>query len=143
MLGRGAFKTVYKAFDEQEAIEVAWNQVRVHDIITERVSGRGREGREKGLCRRQGGRRIGGGREVTLSGGGRQMRSLPATGLVISTLATHGFRTDGQHRSGAAMPCSDSPRVSSPSLPLMLKPIPPALAAPLNLPLAPRTTRSA
>ncbi len=27
MLGRGAFKTVYKAFDEQEGIEVAWNQV--------------------------------------------------------------------------------------------------------------------
>lgn len=29
MLGRGAFKTVFKAFDEEEGIEVAWNQVKV------------------------------------------------------------------------------------------------------------------
>lgn len=29
VLGRGAFKTVFKAFDEEEGIEVAWNQVKV------------------------------------------------------------------------------------------------------------------
>lgn len=27
VLGKGAFKTVYKGFDEREGIEVAWNQV--------------------------------------------------------------------------------------------------------------------
>lgn len=32
ILGRGAFKTVYKAFDEIEGIEVAWNQVKVNDM---------------------------------------------------------------------------------------------------------------
>ncbi|KIY91623.1 hypothetical protein MNEG_16341 [Monoraphidium neglectum] len=32
VLGRGAFKTVYKAFDEAEGIEVAWNQVKVNDM---------------------------------------------------------------------------------------------------------------
>lgn len=31
-LGRGAFKTVYKAFDEREGIEVAWNQIRSYDL---------------------------------------------------------------------------------------------------------------
>ncbi|KAK9801869.1 hypothetical protein WJX73_004633 [Symbiochloris irregularis] len=34
ILGRGAFKTVYKAFDEEDAIEVAWNQVRVSELVT-------------------------------------------------------------------------------------------------------------
>lgn len=32
ILGRGAFKTVYKAFDETEGLEVAWNQVKVNDM---------------------------------------------------------------------------------------------------------------
>lgn len=32
VLGRGACKTVYKAFDEEEGIEIAWN--RVHDYVT-------------------------------------------------------------------------------------------------------------
>lgn len=32
ILGRGAFKTVFKAFDEAEGIEVAWNQVKVNDL---------------------------------------------------------------------------------------------------------------
>mmetsp|Transcript_42396 Transcript_42396/g.135816 ORF Transcript_42396/g.135816 Transcript_42396/m.135816 type:complete len:313 (+) Transcript_42396:738-1676(+) len=30
ILGRGAYKTVYRAFDEEEGIEVAWNQVKVN-----------------------------------------------------------------------------------------------------------------
>lgn len=34
VLGRGAFKTVYKAFDESEGIEVAWNQVPVNDFAS-------------------------------------------------------------------------------------------------------------
>jgi len=34
VLGRGAYKTVYKAFDEEEGIEVAWNQVRATDFVT-------------------------------------------------------------------------------------------------------------
>ncbi len=34
VLGRGAFKTVYKGFDEEEGIEVAWNQVRVSELVT-------------------------------------------------------------------------------------------------------------
>ncbi|XP_010251036.1 PREDICTED: probable serine/threonine-protein kinase WNK3 isoform X2 [Nelumbo nucifera] len=33
VLGKGAFKTVYRAFDELEGIEVAWNQVRVVDLL--------------------------------------------------------------------------------------------------------------
>lgn len=33
MLGKGAFKTVYKAFDEIDGIEVAWNQVKVEDVL--------------------------------------------------------------------------------------------------------------
>ncbi|XP_021888162.1 serine/threonine-protein kinase WNK8 [Carica papaya] len=33
ILGRGAFKTVYKAFDEVDGIEVAWNQVNVEDVM--------------------------------------------------------------------------------------------------------------
>lgn len=33
ILGRGAFKTVYKAFDEVEGIEVAWNQIKVKDVL--------------------------------------------------------------------------------------------------------------
>ncbi|XP_057996992.1 probable serine/threonine-protein kinase WNK6 [Hevea brasiliensis] len=33
ILGRGAFKTVYKAFDEVDGIEVAWNQVRIDDVL--------------------------------------------------------------------------------------------------------------
>lgn len=36
VLGRGAFKTVYKGFDEEEGIEVAWNQVRVHELVASR-----------------------------------------------------------------------------------------------------------
>jgi len=34
VLGRGAFKTVYKAFDEADGIEVAWNQVKVNDLAS-------------------------------------------------------------------------------------------------------------
>ena len=34
ILGRGAFKTVYKGFDEDEGIEVAWNQVRVSELVS-------------------------------------------------------------------------------------------------------------
>ncbi|CAB4280255.1 unnamed protein product [Prunus armeniaca] len=33
LLGRGAFKTVYKAFDEVEGIEVAWCQVNIEDVL--------------------------------------------------------------------------------------------------------------
>nr|XP_023925141.1 probable serine/threonine-protein kinase WNK3 isoform X1 [Quercus suber] len=33
VLGKGAFKKVYRAFDELEGIEVAWNQVKVADIL--------------------------------------------------------------------------------------------------------------
>ncbi|XP_020596116.1 probable serine/threonine-protein kinase WNK3 [Phalaenopsis equestris] len=33
VLGKGAFKTVYKAFDEGEGIEVAWNQVKLVDVL--------------------------------------------------------------------------------------------------------------
>ncbi|OMO57087.1 hypothetical protein CCACVL1_26014 [Corchorus capsularis] len=33
VLGRGAFKTVYKAFDEVNGIEVAWNQVRIDEVL--------------------------------------------------------------------------------------------------------------
>ncbi|ERN13846.1 probable serine/threonine-protein kinase WNK3 [Amborella trichopoda] len=33
VLGKGAFKTVYKAFDELEGIEVAWNQIKVVDVL--------------------------------------------------------------------------------------------------------------
>ncbi|AQK54224.1 Serine/threonine-protein kinase WNK8 [Zea mays] len=33
ILGRGAFKTVYKAFDEVEGIEVAWNQINVDEVM--------------------------------------------------------------------------------------------------------------
>lgn len=33
VLGRGAFKTVYKAFDKMEGIEVAWNQIKVQDVL--------------------------------------------------------------------------------------------------------------
>ncbi|MCL7035094.1 hypothetical protein MKW94_024404 [Papaver nudicaule] len=33
ILGRGASKTVYKAFDEVDGLEVAWNQVRVGDVL--------------------------------------------------------------------------------------------------------------
>ncbi|KAJ0976528.1 hypothetical protein J5N97_012002 [Dioscorea zingiberensis] len=33
VLGRGAFKTVYKAFDEVDGIEVAWNQVEIDDVV--------------------------------------------------------------------------------------------------------------
>ncbi|CAO2819312.1 unnamed protein product [Amaranthus hypochondriacus] len=33
ILGRGAFKTVYKAFDEVEGIEVAWNQVLIKNVM--------------------------------------------------------------------------------------------------------------
>ncbi|XP_031384658.1 probable serine/threonine-protein kinase WNK5 isoform X2 [Punica granatum] len=33
VLGKGAMKTVYKAFDEVMGIEVAWNQVRLNDVF--------------------------------------------------------------------------------------------------------------
>ncbi|GMJ03928.1 ARABIDOPSIS THALIANA WITH NO K 6, with no lysine (K) kinase 6 [Hibiscus trionum] len=33
VLGKGAFKTVYKAFDEINGIEVAWNQVRIEEVL--------------------------------------------------------------------------------------------------------------
>ncbi|GLT25165.1 hypothetical protein SLA2020_003120 [Shorea laevis] len=33
VLGKGAFKTVYKAFDEVKGIEVAWNQVRIDEVL--------------------------------------------------------------------------------------------------------------
>ncbi|KAJ4953264.1 hypothetical protein NE237_030096 [Protea cynaroides] len=33
ILGHGAFKTVYKAFDEVDGIEVAWNQVKIDDML--------------------------------------------------------------------------------------------------------------
>lgn len=33
VLGRGAFKTVYKAFDETDGIEVAWNQVKIDEVL--------------------------------------------------------------------------------------------------------------
>lgn len=33
VLGKGAFKTVYWAFDELEGMEVAWNQVKIGDIL--------------------------------------------------------------------------------------------------------------
>ncbi|XVE58132.1 hypothetical protein DITRI_Ditri04bG0145700 [Diplodiscus trichospermus] len=33
ILGKGAFKTVYKGFDEVDGIEVAWNQVSIEDVL--------------------------------------------------------------------------------------------------------------
>ncbi|KAK8958583.1 putative serine/threonine-protein kinase WNK1 [Platanthera guangdongensis] len=33
VLGKGSSKTVYRAFDEYEGIEVAWNQVRLNDFL--------------------------------------------------------------------------------------------------------------
>ncbi|KAG9444357.1 hypothetical protein H6P81_015697 [Aristolochia fimbriata] len=33
VLGKGAFKTCYRAFDEVDGIEVAWNQVRIDDVL--------------------------------------------------------------------------------------------------------------
>ncbi|XVF06273.1 hypothetical protein REPUB_Repub06bG0033400 [Reevesia pubescens] len=33
ILGKGASKIVYRAFDEYEGIEVAWNQVKLHDFL--------------------------------------------------------------------------------------------------------------
>ncbi|KAE9599481.1 hypothetical protein Lal_00039453 [Lupinus albus] len=33
MLGKGAFKTVYRAFDEVNGIEVAWNHVNLEDVL--------------------------------------------------------------------------------------------------------------
>ncbi|CAI0547527.1 unnamed protein product [Linum tenue] len=37
ILGKGAFKKVYRAFDELEGIEVAWNQVKVADLLRNSV----------------------------------------------------------------------------------------------------------
>ncbi|KAI3454420.1 hypothetical protein Pfo_011083 [Paulownia fortunei] len=37
VLGKGAFKKVYRAFDEWEGIEVAWNQVKVADLLRNSV----------------------------------------------------------------------------------------------------------
>ncbi|KAK7306853.1 hypothetical protein VNO77_44813 [Canavalia gladiata] len=33
ILGKGAFKTVYKAFDEVDGIEVAWNRISIEDVL--------------------------------------------------------------------------------------------------------------
>lgn len=33
VLGKGAMKTVYRAFDEVLGMEVAWNQVKLNDIF--------------------------------------------------------------------------------------------------------------
>ncbi|MED6197148.1 hypothetical protein PIB30_054021 [Stylosanthes scabra] len=33
ILGKGAFKTVYRGFDEVDGIEVAWNQVRIDELL--------------------------------------------------------------------------------------------------------------
>ncbi|PIN13331.1 Serine/threonine protein kinase [Handroanthus impetiginosus] len=33
VLGKGAFKTVYKAFDQADGIEVAWNRVKIDDVL--------------------------------------------------------------------------------------------------------------
>ena len=33
ILGKGAMKTVYKAFDEFLGMEVAWNQVKLNDVF--------------------------------------------------------------------------------------------------------------
>ncbi|XVF53142.1 hypothetical protein PTKIN_Ptkin05aG0076700 [Pterospermum kingtungense] len=33
ILGKGAFKIVYKGFDEADGIEVAWNQVNIEDVL--------------------------------------------------------------------------------------------------------------
>ncbi|CAH8387061.1 unnamed protein product [Eruca vesicaria subsp. sativa] len=33
VLGKGSSKTVYRGFDEYEGIEVAWNQVKLYDIL--------------------------------------------------------------------------------------------------------------
>ncbi|KAJ0971098.1 hypothetical protein J5N97_019057 [Dioscorea zingiberensis] len=38
VLGKGAFKTVYKAFDEIDGIEVAWNQVRIDEVLQSPVN---------------------------------------------------------------------------------------------------------
>ncbi|XP_051136622.1 probable serine/threonine-protein kinase WNK3 [Andrographis paniculata] len=37
ILGKGAYKKVYRAFDEWEGIEVAWNQVKVTDLLRNSV----------------------------------------------------------------------------------------------------------
>ncbi|KAJ8752011.1 hypothetical protein K2173_001037 [Erythroxylum novogranatense] len=37
ILGKGAYKKVYRAFDELEGIEVAWNQVQVADLLRNSV----------------------------------------------------------------------------------------------------------
>ncbi|XP_042004431.1 probable serine/threonine-protein kinase WNK3 [Salvia splendens] len=37
VLGKGAFKKVYRAFDELEGIEVAWNQVKLADLLKNSV----------------------------------------------------------------------------------------------------------
>lgn len=33
VLGKGAFKTVYKAFDQLDGIEVAWNRIKIADVL--------------------------------------------------------------------------------------------------------------
>lgn len=33
VIGKGAFKTAYKAFDEVNGLEVAWCQVRIDDVL--------------------------------------------------------------------------------------------------------------
>ncbi|KAL7125669.1 hypothetical protein ABFS83_14G132000 [Erythranthe nasuta] len=33
VLGKGAFKTVYKAFDQVDGIEVAWNRIKLDDVL--------------------------------------------------------------------------------------------------------------
>ena len=34
-MGRGAFKTVFKAFDSREGLEVAWNKVQLGTAVNE------------------------------------------------------------------------------------------------------------
>lgn len=36
VLGKGAFKTVYKAFDKVDGIEVAWNRIKIDDLMQSR-----------------------------------------------------------------------------------------------------------
>lgn len=33
VIGKGAFKTVYRAFDEISGLEVAWSQVRIDEVL--------------------------------------------------------------------------------------------------------------
>ena len=39
-LGKGAFETVYKAFDEVDGIEVGWGQVEIEDLLVPSTAGK-------------------------------------------------------------------------------------------------------